>query len=140
VGTLLHDRPVICSSTEVSRFAPPSGQTCGQYLNTFLQTAPGVLQNPDSTYECYYCSLRSSDQFLAGSEIYYSQRWRNYGIMWAFICFNIFMAILTYYLFRVAKFSKGESGGKSKGKKGAEKVAEKSANEGATPPSRNGQT
>ncbi|KAF2636857.1 hypothetical protein P280DRAFT_492818 [Massarina eburnea CBS 473.64] len=103
VGTLLHDRPVVCSETEVSRFPPPSGQTCGQYLGAFLQTAPGVLQNPDATDECNYCSLSSSDQFLAGSQIYYSQRWRNYGIMWAFIGFNIALAIVSYWAFRVAK-------------------------------------
>lgn len=139
VSTLLHDRPVVCSSTEVSRFSPPGGQTCGEYLADFLQTAPGVLQNPDSTTECNYCALRSSDQFLAGSQIYYSERWRNFGIMWAFIGFNIFMAVLTYWLFRVAKFGKKGGGGKSKGGKGAEKVAEKTAREGAVPPNRDGQ-
>ncbi|CAI6337086.1 unnamed protein product [Periconia digitata] len=138
VSTLLHGRPVICSSTEVSRFSPPAGQTCGQYLADFLQTAPGVLQNPESTTECNYCGLSSSDQFLAGSQIFYSERWRNFGIMWAFIGFNIFMAVFTYWLFRVAKFGKGKgkktSTSKSKGAQKAAEAVEKPAQEGAVPP------
>jgi ABC-type multidrug transport system permease subunit len=32
VGTILHDRPVQCSSAEFSVFNPPSNQTCGEYL------------------------------------------------------------------------------------------------------------
>jgi ATP-binding cassette subfamily G (WHITE) protein 2 (PDR) len=132
VSTLLHDRPVVCSSTETSHFDPPSGQTCGQYLADYLQTAPGVLQNPDATTNCQYCPLSSSDQFLAGSKIYYNERWRNFGIMFAFIGFNIAMAVLSYWAFRVAKWdtSKFKRGGKTK-----EKV-QQTAREGAAPPNR----
>lgn len=85
VSTLLHGRNVVCSPTELSRFSPPAEQTCGEYLADFLQTAPGVLQNPEATDECNYCGLRNADVFLAGSEIFYSERWRNFGIMFAFI-------------------------------------------------------
>jgi ATP-binding cassette subfamily G (WHITE) protein 2 (PDR) len=135
VSTLLHDRPVVCSSTETGRFNPPSGQTCGEYLASYLQTAPGILQNPDATTNCQYCPFSSSDQFLAGSQIYYSQRWRNFGIMFAFIGFNIAMAVLSYWAFRVAKWDTGmfKRGGKMK--KTEEKV-QKAAQEGAAPPNR----
>ncbi|KAJ4360097.1 uncharacterized protein N0V89_000656 [Didymosphaeria variabile] len=107
-STLLHGREVVCTSTETSRFNPPSGQTCQAYLADYLQTAPGLLQNPDATSDCRYCPLRNGDQFLAGSNIFYSERWRNFGIIWAFVLFNIFIAVLTYWAFRVAKWGEGK--------------------------------
>ncbi|KAJ4291758.1 hypothetical protein N0V90_009653 [Kalmusia sp. IMI 367209] len=136
-ATLLHDRPVVCTDTEVSRFNPPSGQTCRQYLSDYLLNAPGVLQNPDATADCRYCSLRNSDQFLAGSNIFYSERWRNFGILWAFVIFNIFVAVLTYWAFRVAKWGKGsKKGTKGKTQEKSEKAGERMAQEGAAPPNR----
>ncbi|KAL6811883.1 ABC-2 type transporter domain-containing protein [Trichoderma camerunense] len=105
VATELHGRQIICSQSELSIFNPPSGQTCGEYLAPFLQQAPGQLQNPSSTSNCAYCQLSNADQYLAGSEIFWSDRWRNYGIVWAYIVFNIFTAITLYYLFRVKKWN-----------------------------------
>ncbi|KAM6480686.1 ABC-2 type transporter-domain-containing protein [Trichoderma sp. SZMC 28011] len=105
VATELHGRQIICSQSELSIFNPPSGQTCGEYLAPFLQQAPGQLQNPSSTADCAYCQLSNADQYLAGSEIFWSDRWRNYGIVWAYIVFNIFTAITLYYLFRVKKWN-----------------------------------
>ncbi|KAH0522825.1 hypothetical protein TsFJ059_006614 [Trichoderma semiorbis] len=105
VATELHGRQIICSQSELSIFNPPSGQTCGEYLAPFLQQAPGQLQNPSSTSDCAYCQLSNADQYLAGSEIFWSDRWRNYGIVWAYIVFNIFTAITLYYLFRVKKWN-----------------------------------
>ncbi|KAF2276149.1 uncharacterized protein EI97DRAFT_501428 [Westerdykella ornata] len=121
-ATMLHGRPVRCTQAETSQFNPPSGQTCGQYLSAYLETAPGVLQNPDAIADCRYCSLRSSDQFLALSNIYYSERWRNFGLVWAYVLFDIAVAVLTYWTFRGEKKRKGLSkktgskkGGKAKG-------------------------
>lgn len=105
VSTQLHGKPVDCSSTEVSIFNPPQGQTCGQYLQPYLTQAPGTLQNPDSTDACRYCQLSNADQFLAGSNIYYSEHWRNFGLLWVYIGFNIFMVVVLYYTFRVKKWS-----------------------------------
>jgi ABC-type multidrug transport system permease subunit len=121
VSTMLHGRPVTCSASETSIFDPPSGQTCGQYLAPFLEMAPGRLQNPDSKDSCRYCTFDNADQYLAGSNIFWSQRWRNFGIMWAYILFNIFMAISVYYLFRVKSWHKGEFKSNSNNKKPSEK-------------------
>lgn len=106
VSSQLHDRPVDCSSTETAIFSPPSGQTCGDYMADYLQQAPGRLQNPDATSDCRYCSLQVADQFMAGSEIYWDDRWRNFGILWAYILFNTFIAVATYWAFRVKKWRK----------------------------------
>ncbi|KAJ5306099.1 hypothetical protein N7508_005114 [Penicillium antarcticum] len=123
-GAQLHNRQVVCSAAETSTFSPPSGQTCIQYMQKYINVAGGQLLNPDSTSECNYCSLTVADQYLSTSGIYYSQRWRNFGIMWAFIAFNVFMAVVMYYLVRVkrwnsadmkASFSKLIPGKKAKG-------------------------
>jgi ATP-binding cassette subfamily G (WHITE) protein 2 (PDR) len=108
VSTILHGRPITCSSSELSVFDPPSGQTCGEYLQPYLSLAPGQLENPNATEQCQYCSLTVADQYMAQSNIYWSERWRNFGIMWAFVIFNIFVATLSYYMFRVAKWNIGK--------------------------------
>lgn len=105
VATELHGRPVDCSSAEASIFNPPAGETCQSYMAPYLQTAVGTLQNPMATSDCRYCELSIADQFLAESNIYYSERWRNFGIMWAYCIFNIFGATLLYYVFRVKKWN-----------------------------------
>lgn len=121
VSTILHGRAVNCSATETSIFDPPSGQTCGEYLADFLKMAPGQLQNYNDTSKCRYCSLTVADQYIAGSNIFWSERWRNYGIFWAFIFFNFFVAVTSYYVFRVMKW---DFGGKktSKAKAAKDKV------------------
>jgi ATP-binding cassette subfamily G (WHITE) protein 2 (PDR) len=129
-STQLHGRAVECSSTETSIFNPPSGQTCGDYLADYLSVAPGQLQNPNATADCRYCSLSNGDQFLAGSNIYYTERWRNFGIVWAYVIFNIAGATLLYYVFRVKKWDSsgmkgvfGKAGAMFKKKGAADKEA-----------------
>lgn len=104
-STGLHGRAIECASEEMSVFNPPSGQSCGEYMGPFLKAAPGTLYNPGATQNCQYCSLDNADQFLAASNIYYSERWRNWGIGWAYIGFNIMGAVLLYYVFRVRNWS-----------------------------------
>lgn len=104
-GTALHGRAIECSDRELSVFNPAIGQTCGQYLATYLETAPGRLYNPEATSGCQYCALSSADQYLAGRDISWDHRWRNYGIFWVYIGFNAFGAIALYYIFRVRKWS-----------------------------------
>ncbi|THX78435.1 putative ABC multidrug transporter [Aureobasidium pullulans] len=104
VASQLHGKPIVCNSAETSVFNPPAGQTCGQYMAAYLTAAPGTLQNPTATADCQYCSLSNADQFLSGSNIYYSQVWRNFGIFWAYIVFNICAAVFLYWAFRVTKW------------------------------------
>ncbi|PYI28297.1 putative ABC multidrug transporter [Aspergillus indologenus CBS 114.80] len=104
-ATQLHGRPVQCSTTELSIFNPPAGQTCGDYLGDYLQTAVGYLKNPNATASCEYCSMSVADQYLAGVNIFYSERWRNFGIFWVYIVVDIAAAVFLYYAFRVKKWS-----------------------------------
>ncbi|KAJ5319606.1 CDR ABC transporter [Penicillium brevicompactum] len=100
-ATALHNRNVECNAAEMSIFDPPSGQTCGQYMAKYLETASGKLSNWNATSNCEYCSISSADQYLAARQIHWDDRWRNYGIFWCYFVFNIFAAITLYYLFRV---------------------------------------
>ncbi|KAF2731319.1 ATP-binding cassette transporter [Polyplosphaeria fusca] len=100
------DREVNCANNELAVINPPSGQTCGQYLGPYAEQAGGRLFNSDATSQCQYCPLRNSDQFLSGLSISYDERWRNFGLVWVYIVFNIFIAIAFYYCFRVAGFKK----------------------------------
>ncbi|KAK1996952.1 ABC-2 type transporter [Colletotrichum falcatum] len=118
VSTQLHGRPITCSAAETSTFDPPANQTCGEYLSDYLQVAPGQLQNPDANEQCRYCSLSNADQYMAGTNIFYDERWRNFGIVWAFIFFNIFIAVISYYLVRVKKWNTGTSKKAKKESKG----------------------
>lgn len=105
-AAMLHSRQVTCSDVELSVFQPPAGQTCGQWMESYLTTAPGTLTNPDATADCAYCQTSVADTFLAGSNIYWSQRWRNFGFLFAYIVFNIAVAVLVYWFFRVRTSSK----------------------------------
>jgi ATP-binding cassette, subfamily G (WHITE), member 2, PDR len=105
-STGLSGKTVSCARNELAIFNPPSGQSCSSYLSSYLTTAAGQLLNPSATTQCEYCPLTNSDQFLSSVSMAYTERWRNFGIVWAYVIFNIFMAVLFYYCFRVAGFKK----------------------------------
>ena len=83
ISSGLSGRPVRCAQNELAVMQPPSGQTCGQYLQRYAQAAGGAIYNPESTSNCEYCPLSVADQLLAQSKITYSTRWRNFGLMFA---------------------------------------------------------
>ena len=68
-ATGLHGRNIQCSTAELSVFNPPSGLTCGAYLNPYATAAGGQLYNPAATANCQYCQLTNADQYLASSNI-----------------------------------------------------------------------
>ncbi|KAL3962911.1 hypothetical protein ACCO45_004434 [Purpureocillium lilacinum] len=90
VATELHGRQINCSETELSIFNP--------------------LRDIPAPEQCMYCPVTNADQLLAASRIYWSDRWRNWGIFMAYIVFDIFVAVLLYYLFRIKKAHTGFSG------------------------------
>ncbi|KAK0736554.1 ABC-2 type transporter-domain-containing protein [Apiosordaria backusii] len=106
VSTVLHERRVECSISETLIFDPPQGMNCAQYLSPLEGQGSGMLQNPFDTEACRYCGFGVADQYLAGVDIFWEDRWRNFGIMWAYIVFNIAVAIGVYYIFRVRETKK----------------------------------
>ena len=84
---------------------PPAGESCGTYLSPYAAVAGGRIYNPTAMADCQYCTASNADQFLESVNISYGTRWRDYGIGFSYIGFNIFMAVLLYYLIRVRKGS-----------------------------------
>jgi ABC-type multidrug transport system permease subunit len=103
LSTGVANTEVVCSSIELAIFNPPSGQTCGEYMSNFISSSGGAVYNPDATSGCEFCSVTSTNTFLKSIFINYSDRWRNFGLMWVYIGANIVGCILIYWLVRVPK-------------------------------------
>jgi ABC-type multidrug transport system permease subunit/ABC-type multidrug transport system ATPase subunit len=111
LSTAVANVDVTCADNELLHFDPPGGSTCADYLKNYMAAAGGRLLNPEATQDCTFCSLADTNGYLAQVNISYDDRWRNFGIMWAFIIFNIFAALGLYWLVRVPK---KKLGGKKK--------------------------
>lgn len=82
--------------------------TCQQYMGPFIKRAGGYLSNPDATSNCGFCQMSSTDTYLAMVSSYFSDAWRNFGLMWVYIAFNIAGAVFIYWLARVPKGAKAK--------------------------------
>lgn len=108
LSTGLANNEVRCSSIELRELQPLNG-TCEQYMQKFLE-------NPDHGYitdstltaieNCQFCPFQTTNSYLKLLSSDYSHRWRNFGIMWGFIGFNICAALFLYWLARVPKKQK----------------------------------
>lgn len=105
LSVALANTAVVCAANEFNHFKAPIGQTCAQYMNEYINVmgVGGYLEDPNAVGNCSYCALDSTNQFLTRISSSYTHRWRNFGIMWAFIIFNVFMAVFLYWLARVPK-------------------------------------
>ncbi|KAL8693936.1 MAG: hypothetical protein Q9218_001350 [Villophora microphyllina] len=106
LATGLANTNVTCSSIEYSHFNPPSDKTCIQYLQPYIDLAGGYVNNPDAGSQCEFCTARDTNVYLEALSSQYSTRWRNFGIMWAFIIFNVAAALFFYWLARVPRKQK----------------------------------
>ncbi|KAL4897790.1 ABC-2 type transporter-domain-containing protein [Aspergillus ambiguus] len=104
-ATQMHGRAIQCSDVEMSIFSPPSGLTCGDYMAKYMSVAPGYLENPNATDSCAFCAMSTADEYLSSVHMVWDQRWRNFGIFWAYIAFDIAAAVALYYFFRVKKWN-----------------------------------
>ena len=97
-GTAVH-----CSDIELLNFPPPSGQNCSSYLEAYMSRRGGNLLNPGSTTDCSFCQMATTDDFLLSLSIDPAEKWRNVGLLFIYIVFNLFGAIFLYWLVRVPK-------------------------------------
>ena len=106
LSTGLANTHVHCSSIEYSTIQPRPNETCSQYLASYSNITGGYVNNPEATQDCQYCAASSTNTYLAQISSSYGHRWRNFGIMWAFIIFNVFAALFFYWLARVPMMQK----------------------------------
>jgi len=97
LGVAIHNQPVVCMESEFARFSAPPGQTCQSYTQAFIAQSGGYVQvGPDGL--CEFCQYATGDQFGQGFSISYSNHWRDFGIVCAFILFNYAVVYLATYL------------------------------------------
>ncbi|KAF5603178.1 ABC transporter CDR4 [Fusarium subglutinans] len=94
---------VACSEIEFLQFQTPANLTCGEYVGQFVQAVGGALSNPGANQTCLYCPIASTDTYLGTLNIRYTERWRNFGLIWVFIVFDVIAALVAYWLLRVPK-------------------------------------
>ncbi|PNY28748.1 ABC transporter CDR4 [Tolypocladium capitatum] len=99
---------VVCADNELLHMEPPSNQTCGEYMSSYIDVFGGLMTNAHATTDCAFCPIADTDKFLAGVGSYYDQRWRSFGIVLVYIFFNIGAALFIYWLARVPKKSMGK--------------------------------
>ncbi|KAK1978333.1 ABC-2 type transporter-domain-containing protein [Colletotrichum cereale] len=103
LSACLHGSKVACTAKELVSVPVPSNMTCGEFLDPFVQSAGGYLVNSAATDFCAYCRMNTTDDYLARFEIKYDDRWRNFGLLWVYIGFNVVAACGLYWLVRVPK-------------------------------------
>ncbi|KAK4048322.1 ATP-binding cassette transporter snq2 [Microbotryomycetes sp. JL201] len=103
-----------CSQQELLRIQPPAGQECVAWLQPFTSAATGYAEVlPDGG--CGYCQYSNGDQFLATVNMSFSNRWRDLGIMVAYVAFNIAAVFAVTYVFNfmdLSSFKKKKTGSK----------------------------
>jgi len=111
----LANSKVQCAENEFLVFQPSQGQTCGQYISDYQSINGGYMSDINATRDCKFCALEDTNVFLKNISSNYSQAWRNFGLLWVYIIFNVFAALALYWLVRMPKAKKE--------KKGSEKTA-----------------
>lgn len=104
LSTAVAHTDLVCAENELLLLNAPPGRTCGEYLGPYLNATGGYLRpGTEDSSQCKICPLQNTDQYLAQVNISYSDSWRDYGIIWAYIFFNVLAAIFLYWLARVPK-------------------------------------
>ncbi|KAH7070040.1 BcATRO, ABC transporter [Paraphoma chrysanthemicola] len=99
---------VVCAGNEYLLTQPPVGSTCGQYLADYAINSGGYILNGNATADCQFCPLSTTNQYLDTVSVSFDNAWRDFGIMWVYIVFNVFAALGIYWLARMPKRSKIE--------------------------------
>ncbi|ATY64183.1 ABC multidrug [Cordyceps militaris] len=103
---------VQCKESEFARFDPPTGQTCGQYLDSYLHSqGPGSvanLVNADATSDCKVCTYTAAQDYLRTlnlNEYYYG--WRDAGIV-VLLVFSSYMLVYVLMKLRTKRSKQAE--------------------------------
>ncbi|KAL1957338.1 hypothetical protein VTO42DRAFT_6127 [Malbranchea cinnamomea] len=107
LSTGISGTTVTCEEVEYLHFDPPANLTCGEYMGPFIESVgAGYLRDAEATANCQFCTMSHTDAFLATVSSNYDDAWRNFGLMWVYIAFNIVAAVGLYWLARVPKKAK----------------------------------
>ncbi|ENH69570.1 ABC transporter CDR4 [Fusarium oxysporum f. sp. cubense race 1] len=105
MGTSMANADAGCENNELITFNAPNGTTCGEYMKSYLSNVGGYIVNTAAT-ECQYCTISDTNTFLESKSMSYGNRWRDFGLLWAYCVFNIAAAFGIYWVVRVPKNKK----------------------------------
>ncbi|KAG0701460.1 hypothetical protein DFH29DRAFT_564843 [Suillus ampliporus] len=106
LGQAVGGEAIRCASTELVSVNPPKGLTCGKYMGPFTESAGGYLTNPEAAEGCQYCPYTTVDQYMYSRfNIKFSDHWRNLGIVFGFVAFNIIAIFWLTYFMRIRTVS-----------------------------------
>ncbi|KJZ71808.1 hypothetical protein HIM_08828 [Hirsutella minnesotensis 3608] len=94
---------VTCAQNEFITINAPGTQNCSEYMADYMSRVGSYLRDPAAQDSCEYCKIKDTGVFLAAVSSRYEDRWRNFGILWVYIVFNILAAIGLYWLVRMPK-------------------------------------
>ncbi|GCB23305.1 multidrug resistance protein CDR2 [Aspergillus awamori] len=103
LSTGVANAEIECAPNEYVKFLPPSGQSCGSYMASYISSSGGYLIDPRNTEGCEFCPLSNTNDYLSTVNIRFEDRWRNFGIVLAYVVFNVVAAFAMYKLFRVPR-------------------------------------
>ncbi|KAI7893457.1 ABC-2 type transporter-domain-containing protein [Mucor mucedo] len=105
ITNALNGVAVVCGADDFIKIKAPPGQNCGDYMSEFFSDGGlGYIGNPNSTDYCDYCQYSTgNDYFESRIGWSFSNRWRNFGILWIFTMFNVVAFVLLTYTFRKQK-------------------------------------
>jgi ATP-binding cassette subfamily G (WHITE) protein 2 (SNQ2) len=102
VAQAIGKQNINCSALEYVPIVPPSGQTCGDYMQGFMSFAGGYVKDTSATDICQFCVYRTTDEYMDKFlHMYHKNVWRDVGFVAAFILFNTFCIYAFTYLFRI---------------------------------------
>ncbi len=107
LSTGVANTKIVCASNEYVKFLPLSGQSCGAYMAPYISLSGGYLVDPNNTEHCEFCQLGNTNDYLNMLNVQFEDRWRNFGIVMAYVVFNAVGALVVYWLARVPKSGKG---------------------------------
>lgn len=108
MATTLGQASAYCAETEFQVFAPANG-TCLEYMQQYMSLAGGYLRDEQATDQCHFCQLDNTNQFLTRINADWDTRWRDFGLLWVYIVFNVAAAVFLYWLCRVPKGKKAKN-------------------------------
>ena len=97
LSVAVHGQPVQCADKEFAKFSPPPGQDCNSYASAFANQTGGYVQTGVNGL-CEFCQYRTGDDFAATFNVYYKNKWEDYGVFWAYCGFNFMLVFICSWL------------------------------------------
>ena len=117
LGNAIGGAQVHCEADEMQVVRLPPGATCQSHMEPFSRPQSSdprgngyYVDNNDGT--CSFCLYRYGDDYLETVMMDASNKYRDLGIIVAYIAFNTALLFTLFWLFRIFKFGKNRQGKK----------------------------